>query len=242
MPETSRVHIVDDDASVRDALAMLLATAGIESRAYASAEAFLDCGPVAEATCVLLDIQLPGMSGVELLRLMTARASRAAVIMITAYPDVPTAVATMRMGAFHFVQKPFDAEALLLTIEEGIARSAEANDQQRDTREIAARFARLTPREAGSLRAALRGAADQDRREPARDHQPNRRTSPRRGHAEDGGAHDVASRSDGAEDRVGRRPALSPAEAAPASAGASPQTATTPASATPAAAIPAMAR
>jgi two-component system response regulator FixJ len=147
MPETSRVHIVDDDASVRDALAMLLATAGIESRAYASAEAFLDCGPVAEATCVLLDIQLPGMSGVELLRLMTARASRAAVIMITAYPDVPTAVATMRMGAFHFVQKPFDAEALLLTIEEGIARSAEANDQQRDTREVAARFARLTPRE-----------------------------------------------------------------------------------------------
>jgi two-component system response regulator FixJ len=147
MPERSRVHIVDDDASVRDALAMLLSTAGIESRAYASAEEFLASGPVAEATCVLLDIQLPGMSGVELLRQMTARASRAAVIMITAYPDVPTAVATMRMGAFHFVQKPFDAEALLLTIEEGIARSNEASDQQRDTREIAARFARLTPRE-----------------------------------------------------------------------------------------------
>jgi len=147
MPESRRVHIVDDDASVRDALALLLSTAQIDSRGYGSAEAFLASAPVDDAICVLLDIQLPGMSGVQLLQHMAAAASKAAVIMITAYPDVPTAVATMRMGAFHFVQKPFDAEALLLTIEEGIARSNEMSDLQKDLREIAIRFARLTPRE-----------------------------------------------------------------------------------------------
>ncbi|MGA2043179.1 MAG: response regulator [Roseiarcus sp.] len=147
MTPASRVHIVDDDASVRDALALLLSTAQIESRGYGSAEEFLASGAIGDAVCILLDIQLPGMSGVELLERVASSGSKAAVIMITAYPDVPTAVATMRMGAFHFVQKPFDAEALLLTIEEGIARSNEVADFQRDAHEIAGRWATLTRRE-----------------------------------------------------------------------------------------------
>jgi FixJ family two-component response regulator len=123
-----RVHIVDDEAKVRDALTLLLSTAQIESRSYGSAEEYLTLNPLKEPACVLVDNQLPGMSGVELLRHVVATTRDSAVIMITGYGDVPTAVLAMKAGAFHFVQKPFDAEALLATVEEALSRSDKAGD------------------------------------------------------------------------------------------------------------------
>ena len=91
-----RVHIVDDEAKVRDALTLLLSTAQIESRSYGSAEEFLTLNPLEEPACILLDHQLPGMSGIELLRQIVAAARNSTVIMITAYGDVPTAVLAMK--------------------------------------------------------------------------------------------------------------------------------------------------
>jgi FixJ family two-component response regulator len=108
-----RVHIVDDEAKVRDALTLLLSTAQIDSRSYGSAEEYLTLNPLEEPACILLDNQLPGMSGIELLRHVVAATRDSTVIMITAFGDVPTAVLAMKAGAFHFVQKPFDAEALM---------------------------------------------------------------------------------------------------------------------------------
>ena len=105
-----RVHIVDDEAKVRDALTLLLSTAQIESNSYGSAEEYLTSNPLKEPACILLDNQLPGMSGIELLRHVVAATRDSTVIMITAYGDVPTAVSAMKAGAFHFVQKPFDAK------------------------------------------------------------------------------------------------------------------------------------
>jgi two-component system response regulator FixJ len=151
------VHIVDDEAKVRDALALLLSTAQIESRSYGSAEEYLTLNPVEEPACILLDNQLPGMSGIELLRHVVAATRDSTVIMITAYGDVPTAVLAMKAGAFHFVQKPFDAEALLATVEEALSRSDEADDARLEMKGFKVRQALLTQREREVLALLLEG-------------------------------------------------------------------------------------
>lgn len=151
------VHIVDDEVKVRDALTLLLSTAQIESRSYGSAEEYLSSHPVKEPACILLDNQLPGMSGIELLRRIVAATADSTVIMITAYGDVPTAVLAMRAGAFHFVQKPFDAEALLATVEEALSRSDEGVDAPLDMKRFKARQALLTQREREVLALLLEG-------------------------------------------------------------------------------------
>jgi FixJ family two-component response regulator len=152
-----RVHIVDDEAKVRDALTLLLSTAQIESRSYGSAEEYLTSNPLKEPACILLDNQLPGMSGIELLRQIVAATKDSTVIMITAYGDVPTAVLAMRAGAFHFVQKPFDAEALLATVEEALSRTDETRGDPHEIKEFNARQALLTQREREVLALLLEG-------------------------------------------------------------------------------------
>jgi FixJ family two-component response regulator len=151
------VHIVDDEAEVRDALTLLLSTAQIESRSYGSAEDYMTSNPLKDPACILLDNQLPGMSGIELLRRVVAATTDSTVIMITAYGDVPTAVLAMRAGAFHFVQKPFDAEALLATVEEALSGNDEAGDVRLEIKGFKARQALLTQREREVLALLLEG-------------------------------------------------------------------------------------
>src|SRR6185437_8906982 len=151
------VHIVDDEAKVRDALTLLLSTAQIESRCYGSAEEYITSKPLREPACILLDNQLPGMSGIELLRRIVVETTDSTVIMITAYGDVPTAVLAMKAGAFHFVQKPFDAEALLATVEEALSRSDDAADAPLELKGFKARQAVLTQREREVLALLLEG-------------------------------------------------------------------------------------
>jgi len=147
MPRERCVHIVDDEATVRDALAVLLSTAQIESRSYGSAEEYLTSNQLTNPACVLLDNQLPGMSGIELLKRIVDSASDSNVVMITGYGDVPTAVFAMKAGAFHFVQKPFDAEALLSIVEEALSRDDESRDVRAEIQEFRTRCALLTQRE-----------------------------------------------------------------------------------------------
>jgi FixJ family two-component response regulator len=141
------VHIVDDEVRIRDSLALLLSTAQIESRSYASAEDYLASAQWNEPACVVLDNQLPGLSGIDLLKRIAESASDTAVIMITGYADVPTAVAAMRAGAYHFVEKPIDAEALLIAVEEALARSDKILNNKAEAQEIRSRRALLTQRE-----------------------------------------------------------------------------------------------
>jgi two-component system response regulator FixJ len=150
------VAIIDDEAGVRDALATLLLTAQIESRSYGSAEDYLASDWTQNSTCVLLDHQLPGMTGAQLLRHIVSASKNLAVIMLTAHGDVPSAVSAMKAGAFHFVQKPFDAEALLVTVEEALARA----DHSRDAHELGefqSRLTTLTPREREVLALLMEG-------------------------------------------------------------------------------------
>jgi two-component system response regulator FixJ len=141
------VAIVDDEASVRESLALLLSTAQIESRTFASAEDYLGSVPPDESTCVILDNQLPGLSGIDLLKRISAASVETAVILISGHGDVPTAVSAMKCGAFHFVEKPLDAEALLLTVEEALGRTEQARDRQTQVLEFRSRRALLTHRE-----------------------------------------------------------------------------------------------
>jgi FixJ family two-component response regulator len=149
-------HIVDDQAEVRDALTLLLSTAQIESRSYGSAEDYMTSNPLKNPACILLDNQLPGMSGIELPRRVVA-ATTDSTIMITAYGDVPTAVLAMKAGAFHFVQKPFDAEALLVTVEEALSRGDDADQLPLGMKGFKARQALLTEREREVLALLLEG-------------------------------------------------------------------------------------
>lgn len=146
-PPKSLVHIVDDDVEIREAVSMLLSTADIESRAYPTAEAFLEAAPRDTPVCVILDNRLPGLSGLELLERLSMTRKDATVIMMTGHGDVPTAVTAMKLGAFHFVEKPFDAEALLAAVEEALSRAKETHDLQAEGKAFRSRLSQLTQRE-----------------------------------------------------------------------------------------------
>jgi two-component system response regulator FixJ len=146
-PVRRLAHIVDDDPEVCESVAFLLSTAAIESVTHPTAEAYLASVPLDDPTCVILDNRLPGISGLELLQRVGESGGRAAVIMMTGHGDVPTAVAAMKLGAFHFVEKPFDAEALLGAVEEALARTEEIHDLQAEAKDYRARRALLTQRE-----------------------------------------------------------------------------------------------
>ncbi|MEP7246919.1 MAG: response regulator [Gammaproteobacteria bacterium] len=148
MADEVSVAIVDDDPKVRDSLRLLLSTADIDAAMFGSAEAFLESGTRRGACCLLLDMKLPGMSGIELLNRLQQKSSDAySVIMITGHGDVPTAVAAMKSGAFHFVEKPFDPDALLSLVQDAFEHLSKASDKQSRLAALAERRESLTARE-----------------------------------------------------------------------------------------------
>jgi two-component system response regulator FixJ len=124
MAEAPLVHIVDDDASVRDSLVVLLESAGFTVQAYDSAVAFLQAVSDRTAGCVLTDVQMPELNGLELQRRMGKLGIRLPVIVMTGHGDVPIAVEAMKAGAADFLEKPFDDEQLLTAISGAIAAGA----------------------------------------------------------------------------------------------------------------------
>jgi two-component system response regulator FixJ len=154
-----RVFVVDDDPEVRDALALLLSTAGIETEEYASAEGFWENAPQAEPYCVILDNRLPGLSGIELLARIVEAPNKAAVVMMTGHGDIPTAVQAMKLGAYHFTEKPFDAESLLTVVEEALARTERHSEDDTEIMKFRERRASLTEREGEVFDLLLEGCA-----------------------------------------------------------------------------------
>ena len=121
--EKGIVHVIDDDEALRESLAFLLRTANIEVRTYASAVAFLDALPDARASCVITDVRMPGMSGIELLRRLQELKIAMPVIVITGHGDVPLAVEAMKIGALDFLEKPFDDEVLLTSVRSALMQA-----------------------------------------------------------------------------------------------------------------------
>ena len=147
MAEAPFVHVVDDDAAVRDSLRLLLESADLSVRTYESAAAFLTAVPDLGIGCVLTDVRMPELDGLELQRRLTQLGVRMPVIIMTGHGDVPIAVEAMKAGAADFLEKPFDDAHLMEAIASALAASRRAGDEAAATAQIAARLASLTPRE-----------------------------------------------------------------------------------------------
>lgn len=141
------IYIVDDEEPVRKALRLLVKAEGLESRGFASAQEFLAAMDEIGPGCVLVDVCMPGMSGLELQETLNARELRIPVIVITGHADVPTAVRAMKGGACDFVEKPFDGEELLRRIHECLNNDRRQRHRTELRQQARDRIARLTPRE-----------------------------------------------------------------------------------------------
>jgi two-component system response regulator FixJ len=141
------VHVIDDEADVCEALKVLLHTAGLEARTYASAEDFLEEVRLSRPICLLVDVRLPGVSGLDLVRQLQQGPMRPVVVMITGHGDVPLAVQAMRAGALHFMEKPFDPAELLQTLEEALQRVDAIAAEEATSAAIEANYRLLTARE-----------------------------------------------------------------------------------------------
>ena len=141
------VFVVDDDESVRESLRWLARSVGMVVEAYATAQEFLDAFVEDRPGCLVLDVRMPGMSGLELQRELVARKVRLPIIMITGCGDVPSAVRALTGGALDFIEKPFSRQLLLDRIRRAVVIDAEARRVQSERAQVAARVAGLTPRE-----------------------------------------------------------------------------------------------
>jgi RNA polymerase sigma factor (sigma-70 family) len=151
------VYVVDDDASVRDSLALMLGLGGYTTRLFADAESFLVAFNPAWAGCVVADLRLPGMSGTELQARVRQRGSAIPFVIITAHGDVPAARAAFRAQAVDFIEKPFDDAQLRHAIDTAFALETERLGSAELRRTDAAKLALLTPREREVLEHAVNG-------------------------------------------------------------------------------------
>ena len=148
MPEPEAiVFVVDDDASVREALQRLVRSAGLRVEAFASAEEFLNRARTEGPSCLVLDVRLPDLSGLDLQRRMVEAKNEMPIVFITGHGDIPTTVRAMKAGAIEFLTKPLVEGDVLESIRHAIARDRAVLDHRAETAHLRARYASLTPRE-----------------------------------------------------------------------------------------------
>ena len=150
------VHVVDDDAAVRRALVRLLRSEGLEAVAYETAQAVLNAAPSLSSGCILLDLQMPGMDGLELLARLGELGIELPVIVVTGHGDVPTAVQAMKAGAVDFIEKPIDETQLFAAIDAALSEKKFAV-RDRAVAGATQRMALLSPRERQVLKAIAVG-------------------------------------------------------------------------------------
>lgn len=158
--ESARVFIVDDDEAVRSGLAVLLASCGLPIEVYGNPEDFFAAVTPDSAGCVLLDVRMPGLSGLELHQRLIEHGIGLPVIMLTGHGDVPMAVRAMKRGAFDFVQKPFHDQFLLDRINEALRHDRERRLQRRNAAAAREKLARLSAREREVMELLVAGLAN----------------------------------------------------------------------------------
>ena len=141
------VYVIDDDEAMRDSLNFLLESSGFGVTLFDSAQAFLDALPGLAFGCVVSDVRMPGIDGIELLKRMKAQQSPFPILIMTGHGDVPLAVEAMKLGAVDFLEKPFEDDRLTAMIESVISQAAPAVKNEAIAQDIAARVASLSPRE-----------------------------------------------------------------------------------------------
>jgi len=154
------VFVVDDDRAVRDSLALLVQSVGLEVETFAGAREFLDAYRPDRPGCLITDIRMPGMSGLDLQERLTEDGYHIPVIVLTGFGDVPAAVRALKGGAVDFVEKPFNPQALLDLVQQAIARDTELREQAAREADVAERVALLTPREQEVMALVVAGKAN----------------------------------------------------------------------------------
>jgi FixJ family two-component response regulator len=154
---TPVVFVIDDDPSVRKALARLLKCAGFKVEVFADAGEFLTQPICDQAACVILDVCMPGLNGLDLQRTLAERNINVPIVFITGHGDIPTAVRAMKTGALDFLPKPFNNQDLLAIVQKAVARHAKARRAEADLAVIQQRVASLSPRERQVMALVVKG-------------------------------------------------------------------------------------
>ncbi len=158
--EKAIVHVIDDDEAMRKSLTFLLGTVGMEVQTYESAMAFLDVASKVKSGCVITDVRMPELSGVELLRRLRELKLGIPVIVITGHGDVPLAVEAMKIGALDFLEKPFDDEVLLASVRSALNQLDHDQKRLAERNHIEDRLASLSNRERDVLEGLVAGHAN----------------------------------------------------------------------------------
>jgi len=156
------VHVIDDDDAVRDSLAMLLEASDLTVHAYASAQTFLDGIDRAATGCVVTDVRMPEVSGLDLLRRLSDRLTQFPVIVLTGEADVPMAVEALKAGALDFIEKPYPADAIVAAVTAAVRRLEANSDRSSRRAENAQRLAGLSAREREVLAGLLEGRSNKE--------------------------------------------------------------------------------
>jgi two-component system response regulator FixJ len=158
-PSSALVHVIDDDEAVRASLAFLLETAGLACRTWDSAVAFLGSEACNTGECIVTDVRMPGMTGLQLVSELSARGVATPVIIITGHGDVPMAVEALKRGVTDFLEKPFDDEALVAAIRDALKKTASTAPAQGGGA-FSAMLSSLSPRETEVLKGVVDGKAN----------------------------------------------------------------------------------
>lgn len=153
------VHIVDDDEATRDSLRFLLASAGIGALTHPTATDFAAALPIPGAACVITDVRMPDMSGIDLLKIVRSKQPGLPVIVITGHGDVALAVEAMKLGAVDFLEKPYAEGAILAAVDDAIKRSRSTDTRTHDA-DIVSRIQSLSPRERQVLKGVVGGKSN----------------------------------------------------------------------------------
>jgi two-component system response regulator FixJ len=154
------IYVIDDDDAVRESLEFLLKTAGISARGFDSAKAFLEIIPRVKSGCVVTDVRMPDMTGIDLLRKLNEIKPDLPVIMITGHGDIALAVEAMKIGAVDFLEKPFDDDHLLASVRAALDKDADAAKRQAQLGDIHDKLAALSNRERQVLEGLVAGQAN----------------------------------------------------------------------------------
>jgi two-component system, LuxR family, response regulator FixJ len=160
MAPRGKVYVVDDDDAMRDSLAFLLGAAGFHVVPFETARGFLDALPTLDLGCVVSDVRMPDIDGIELLKRLKASGSLFPVVIMTGHGDVPLAVEAMKLGAVDFVEKPFEDDRLIGMIETALTQAEPGLRSEAITVEIQSRIATLSPRERQVLDGLIAGLSN----------------------------------------------------------------------------------
>ena len=160
MTTKGHVYVIDDDEAMRDSLNFLLDSAGFGVTLFDNAQSFLDSLPALAFGCVVSDIRMPGLDGIELLKRMKAQSSPFPILIMTGHGDVPLAVEAMKFGAVDFLEKPFEDDRLTAMIESAIRQAEPAARNEAVLQDIAARVASLSPRERQVMEGLVAGLSN----------------------------------------------------------------------------------